>query len=112
MLSTRLRELAVNHTKGRTVPQMRQLRKRQRPRRTQHFYVIIQSNSASCSMHRKDCAEIKATTILLLFQKSENPDYAERNFAYRETVFGAANAPLRAQAASQNCSPAPCRLLG
>lgn len=38
----------------------------------QYFYVIIQSKPASSFMHRKDCAEIAATTILLLFQKSEN----------------------------------------
>lgn len=77
----------------------------------QHFYAIIQSKSASCSMHRKDCAEIAATTTLLPFPKSENPDYAEGNFLYWEPVFGAANASPRAQAASQHCSPAQPRLL-
>lgn len=77
----------------------------------QHFYAIIQSKSASCSMHRKDSAEIAATTILLPFPKSENPDYAEGNFLYWEPVFGAANDSLRAQAASRHCSPAQPRLL-
>lgn len=34
----------------------------------QHFYAITQSKSASCSMHRKGCAEIAATTICCFFR--------------------------------------------
>lgn len=73
----------------------------------QYFYVIIQSKPASSFMHRKDCAEIAATTILLLFQKSEN---------LQRVIFLTGSLCLglclgtspSTQAALQHCSPAPC----
>lgn len=76
MFSAGLQELAANNTKGCEMAVCSTdtpacARQTAESHGSQCFCMIMQLKPSSCCMHRKDCEEFVAATILLLFQKSE-----------------------------------------